>query len=399
MTNQRVLISGAGVAGLTSAYWLHRSGFEVTVIERAPALRIGGQGIDIRGVAVPVAKRMGIYEAIQAGRTTVRGMSFVNRAGQSQVDIYTTISEIAQGDVEIPRGDLLRLLHGAADGARYLFGDEIIDLQQNDASVSVTFDKARPEDFDFVIGADGLHSKVRQLVFGDESQYLHYRGAYLSIFTVPNYLGLLDWGLLLRDRGRVAAIVTAPGNQTAVAAFIVGTPPVQFDYRDQNQQRRILAEGLADIGWEVPRLMQEAQQATDFYFDTNSQVRLEHWSHGRVVLAGDAAHCASPNSGQGTSLALVGGYVLAGELSTAAGDYARAFARYQDLLRDFVSRNHALAPTLIKQFVSPGPLMARAQLAAMQMLRNRRLRALAFSLAARPVTKASNALALPEYPG
>ena len=199
-----------------------------------------------------------------------------------------------------------------------------------------------------MIGADGLHSIVRKLVFGDESQFSHDLGMYISIFSVPNYLKLDRWEIEYSRGGKLVNLYSAQGDTEARAAFLFASKNLGIDPRDIIQQKALLGSIYADIGWEVPRLLKAMENTTDFYFDSVTQICMDHWSKGRVALIGDAGYCASPVSGQGTSLALVGAYVLAGELAAAHGDYKKAFLAYEQNLRRYVRENQKLGKIFAK---------------------------------------------------
>ncbi|MFC4586428.1 FAD-dependent monooxygenase [Sphaerisporangium corydalis] len=344
----RVLISGASIAGPALAYWLRRYGFTPTVVERAPELRTGGYKVDIRGAAVRVVERMGLMPGVRRLDTDMRGGTYVDRAGKTIATMDVKMFSMrAEGDAEIMRGDLSRLLHEATeDGVEYIFGDSITSVTDGDDGVKVTFERTEPRTFDLVVGADGLHSNTRALTFGDESRFIRDLGYYVSIFTIPNYLDLDRWELFFALPGRVTNVYSTGHGTDAKAAFFFSSPPLDYDRRDQARQKALLAEAYAGAGWELPRLMSAMGTAPDFYFDTLSTVTMERWSKGRTVLLGDAAYCASPASGQGTSLALVGAYVLAGELAAAGGDHRAAFDRYEREMRGFVERNQKLADSI-----------------------------------------------------
>lgn len=334
-----VLISGAGIAGPTLAFWLHHHGFTPTVVERAPAPRPGGQAVDLRGTAREVAERMGVVDQVRAAHTGARGMAFVNAEGKRTATMASDTMGDSGGviaDLEILRGDLVRILHQAtATGVEYVFDDGITSLTQTGSGVRVDFERAGPRTFDLVIGADGLHSQVRSLAFGPESRFTRDLGAYIAIFGTTQREDLGGWQLLHTVPGRTAGIYPTPGGG-AKAMFVFASPLVEHDRRDTAWQRELVATTFAGDGWEVPRLLGDMSEAPDFYFDRLSQIRMGTWSDGRVALLGDGAFCASPMAGNGTSMALVGAYVLAGELATAP-DHTTAFRRYEEVMRDYVA--------------------------------------------------------------
>jgi 2-polyprenyl-6-methoxyphenol hydroxylase-like FAD-dependent oxidoreductase len=350
--NPDVLISGGSVAGPALAYWLRRYGFNPTVVERAPAPRAGGYKIDIRGAALGVVERMGILDEIRRESTDMLGSSLVDGKGKRLATMDADLFGGREGDdVEIMRGDLARILHEQIEeGVEYIFDDSITAITEHENGVDVTFERSAPRTFDLVVGADGLHSNVRSLVFGDESQFIRDLGYHISIFTTPNHLGLDRWELMHPAPGKSAGMYSTRQDAQAKAMFIFASEALDYDHRDIARQKKILAETFAGGAWEVSRLLDSMWDAPDFYFDSISQIHLDRWSSGRTVLVGDAGYGPSPASGQGTSLALVGAYVLAGELA-AAGDHRTAFARYEEEMRDFVTQNQKLAQTNIKGMV------------------------------------------------
>ena len=398
MENTNVLISGAGIAGPALAYWLRHHGFNPTVVERAPAPRPGGHAVDLRGVAREVVERMGIMAEVRRSSVDERGVHFVDGRGRP---VVTMPADLFDGDgivaeIEIMRGDLTRILYEATrDTTEYLFDDCVTGLVQDDAGVKVTFERAAPRTFDLVVGADGAHSGVRALAFGEESTFVRHLGAYTAYFTTPRPRDLDGWFLMHNaPGGRVAAIRPDRSPTEAKAMFSFTSPLMRYDRRDIGQQKRILAERFAGMGWQVPRLLADMWDAPDFYFDAVCQVHLEHWSRGRTVLLGDAAFCGSPLSGLGTSLAIVAAYVLAGELAAADGDHRIAFARYESELRDYVKQCQKLPPGGVRGFL-PG---SRAAL----WLRNQSMRASTTrpmrGLVARQGRKA-DAITLKDYAG
>ena len=336
MRNTNILISGASVAGPALAYWLSRYGFNPTVVERAPAVRPGGYAVDFRGAAMKALERMGIIGEIRKLETRTGAIMIVdktNRKIASMPDGFTS------GELEIMRGDLAGVLYAATrDHAEYIFDDSILGIREDEAAAEVTFSRSKPRRFDLVVGADGLHSNVRALAFGEESRFIHHLGYYVAIFTTPNFMNLDHSGLYYGTLGKKVGIFSARENTEAKASFFFTSDLLEYDRRDMVRQKQILADKFAREQWQVPRLLRMMEDAPDFYFDSVSQIRMERWSAGRSVLLGDAAHCASPLSGMGTSMAIVGAYILAGELKEANGDYTVAFAHYETRMRDFVTQ-------------------------------------------------------------
>jgi 2-polyprenyl-6-methoxyphenol hydroxylase-like FAD-dependent oxidoreductase len=251
------------------------------------------------------------------------------------------------------RGELAATLHDATrDDAEYLFGDSISGLTQHQHGVDVTFEHGAPRRFDLVVGADGLHSTVRRLAFGDESRFRRYIGGYLAVYTVPNSLELDGQMLTYLAPGKLAA--TYPVHQTgqARAAFLFRRhSEFDHDHRDVDLQKHLLREVFTDEGWEVPRLLAGLDAAEDFYFDSISQIVMDHWSAGRVTLVGDAGYSPGPAVGGGTSVAVIGAYLLAAALRDAGGDAARAFERYEQATRELVTRSRRIAPAIMKTLI------------------------------------------------
>ena len=341
MNNRQVLISGASVAGPALAFWLHRYGFQPTIVERAPSLRSGGYAIDFRGASLRVLERMGLLPEVHRKQTRIGAITIVdrnNRKVASMPDGFTS------GELEILRGDLAAIFYDATrDTTEYIFADSISAIEESAEGVEVQFERGGRRRFDLVVGADGLHSKVRSLAYGKESDFVRYLGYYVSIFSIPNYLKLDHAGLYYGTLGKKVGIFSGGPASEAKASFFFATEPLDYARRDSAQQKAILREHFRQEGWEVPRLLEFLEEAPDFYFDSVSQVKMDRWSAGRTALVGDAAWCASPLSGMGTGMAVVGAYVLAGELAEAEGDHRVAFAKYESLMRDFVDKCQGIA--------------------------------------------------------
>jgi 2-polyprenyl-6-methoxyphenol hydroxylase-like FAD-dependent oxidoreductase len=329
-----VLISGAGVAGPTLAYWLARHGFRPTVVERSQGLRSSGNPVDVRGPAMPVAEAMGIVPRLREAATRTTAMSMVNASGRQVARVRMPAAAGTGPEVELARSDLAAVLHQAArDHTEFLFDDTITALRQDSDGVEVTFERAAPRRFDLVVGADGLHSTVRRLAFGPESDYVRHVGLYVATLPLGQPADRPDQVLLFNTPGRLASIHPARGN--ALAAFIFRGPAIpDLDYRDTAQHKQIVVDAYAGAGWRVPRLLDQVRDAEDLYFDAVSKVQLPTWSHGRITLVGDAASCVSL-LGDGSSLAMAAAHTLA-EALAADRDHAEAFRRYETQHRTLV---------------------------------------------------------------
>ncbi|MEV0820856.1 FAD-dependent monooxygenase [Nonomuraea rubra] len=350
----RVLISGASVAGPALAYWLTRYGFTVTVVERAPALRkAGGHAVDLFKPAMDIVERMGVLEQVVARKTGTERLTLrTERGARVDLELRRILGAVSDRHVEIMRDDLSEIFYEATrHDAEYVFGDSITSISEEG---EVTFERGEPDRFDLVIGADGLHSNVRRLVFGPESRFTHWVGAYLAVISVPNFLGLDNHMEGLAGVGRMAVMYGAAHLDDARAGFFFRTPqPLDYHHRDVTRQKELLREHFAGLGWEVPRLLAELDRTPAFYFDSITQLRLDTWSSGRVTLAGDAGYCPGPAVGGSTSLAVVGAYVLAGELAAHGGDHTRAYPAYEAEIGEYVRRSRTFAMNAAKRIV-PG---------------------------------------------
>ncbi|MEV6641933.1 FAD-dependent monooxygenase [Amycolatopsis sp. NPDC051371] len=394
-----ILVSGASIAGPALAFWLNRHGFRATVVERAPSLREGGYKVDIRGVAVDVVRRMGLLEEVHAASTDMRGAAFVNKRGKELATLDADTFGFRHGDdTEILRGDLAKILYSATrDHTEYVFGDWITGLDERADGVHVTFAHGAPRRFDLVVGADGLHSGVRALAFGPEEDFLRRFDAYISISTVPNTQQLDRWELLhSAAAGKMVNVYSTARSADAKAAFWFTAPPLAYDRRDVDGQKNLVAAQFAGLGWEIPALLDAMRDADDFYFDPVCQIVMDRLSTGRVTLLGDAGYCASPASGQGTSLALAGAYVLAGELAASAG-FGVALSQYESEMRPYIEKNQALAKTALRGIIPQSRAFAWFNTRMIKLMpylpgRNRVLEQMA-----RPIREAANALVLKDY--
>lgn len=342
--NQRVLISGASIAGPALAYWLQRYGFDVTVVEQAGAVRSGGQAVDFKGATHhTVLERMGILDAVRAARVPAGGDGVIVDAHGRKV--ATMPAAFSSGDIEIARGDLARILYErTATSVDYLFSDTILTLAEHAHGIDVTFAHAAPRTFDLVVGADGIHSNVRARAFGPATRYVQHLGYYYALASLPGDARRADQ--MYNEPGRMAAT----GSPGAPSFFVFASTPLDYARDDIDRQKQLLADAYRGAGWHVPALMAEMPHAHGFYMDAISRVTLDRYAQGRVVLLGDAAY-GNALGGFGTGLAIVGAYVLAGELHRARGDYHVAFAAYQATFQKYaqvsqkVNAGKLLAPT------------------------------------------------------
>lgn len=330
-----VLISGAGVAGSTLAYWLARRGFRPTVVERSGGVRSSGNPVDVRGAAVPVTEAMGLTARLREAATSATAMSIVDASGRQVARVRLPNAAGGGPEVEIGRSDLVAILHESArDDAEFLFDDTVATLAQDGGGVDVTFERAAPRRFDLVVGADGLHSTVRRLVFGPESGHVRHAGMYVATTPLGRPAERPDDVILFNTPGRLVSVHPARGD--ALAAFIFRSPAIPgLDHRDTGQHKRIVADTYAGAGWRVPELLDRVRDAPDLYFDAVSRVELPTWSRGRVTLLGDAASCVSL-LGDGSSLAIAGARTLA-EALAAHRDHTEALRRYESHHRTLVA--------------------------------------------------------------
>jgi 2-polyprenyl-6-methoxyphenol hydroxylase-like FAD-dependent oxidoreductase len=388
-----VLVSGASIAGPAVAFWLQRYGFTVTVVEKSTGLRGGGYPIDVRGTAVEVARRMGILPRLQKAHIESRRLTFLNADGSEAAVVHpqAVVGGVEGHDVEVPRGDLAEVLYGAVrDEVEFVFDDSIDVLTEHEHGVDVTFRSGVQRGFDLVLGADGLHSRTRELVFGPEEQFHRYLGYCFAIFTMPNTLGLSHEVLIWNTPGRAAALYAVKDSNElhAFLNFAQPEPPGEV-FRVPEAQRDLVATTFADDGWEIPAMVAAMRHANDAFFDTVSQVRMPCWSSGRVAFLGDAAYAPSFLTGQGSSLALVGAYMLARSLA-AHRDHTEAFAAYERDTRGFVELNQAQ--------VGAGDAALFPTTAEALEKRNKRLRGLT-TLPPKTGRPAHTALTLPEHIG
>ena len=350
---RRVLITGASVAGNTAAFWLGRAGFDVTVVERAPEFRDGGQNVDVRGVGREVLRRMGLDRAALERGTGEEGTTWVD--GRGRVVARFARTEIdgdgPTAEMEILRGDLAGLLWEAARGqAAFRFGDSVARVEQDAEGATVAFASGRTERYDAVIVAEGVGSSTRERVFPGENRprWMDLTIAYLTIPRTADDDRMWRWYNATEGRG---VSLRPDRHGTTRAMLMIQQPPGGEQDWEPDRQRAFLRARFADAGWEAPRVLAALDATDDFYFDVLRQVRMTAWSKGRVVLTGDAAWCATPLAGIGTTLAITGAYVLAGEMSRES-DLAGAFAAYERAMRPMVDKAQGV-PKIAPRMMNP----------------------------------------------
>jgi 2-polyprenyl-6-methoxyphenol hydroxylase-like FAD-dependent oxidoreductase len=344
----KIVINGIGVAGPALAYWLTKSGHDVVLVEKAPSLRDAGFIIDFWGIGYDIAEKMGLTDEIRRLGYQVREVRFVDERGRKRggfdVDVFARVTN--DRFTSVRRSDLSATIYRAIeDSVETIFGDSVAGIDEYDGGVHVAFDHAPPRDADLVIGADGLHSRVRELVFGRESEYEVSLGYHVAAFEAEGY----------RPREELLYVSHAlPGRQMSRFTMRDDRTLFLFVFRDEymsdGDARAVLKHAFGEAGWEWPAIERELDRADAIYFDTVSQIRMNRWTKGRTALVGDAAACVSLMAGEGTGLAITEAYALAGELHASNGDYATAFARYEQRMMAFVRRKQEAAAKFATSF-------------------------------------------------
>ncbi|MFO1311917.1 MAG: FAD-binding domain [Burkholderiales bacterium] len=344
----KIVINGIGVAGPALGYWLTKAGHEVLLVEEAPRVRSAGYIIDFWGIGYDIAEKMGVIGEIRRLGYQVREVRFVGRDGRKRGGFDITVFGRMTRDrfTSVPRSDVSATIYGAIEGkVEAIFGDSVAGIDEHDKGVRVTFDHAPSCDADLVIGADGLHSRVRRLAFGADSEFITSLRYHVAAFEVEGY----------RPRDELVYVSHGlPGRQVSRFAMRDDKTLFLFVFRDEyicgGQPKSILCEAFADSGWEWPQIERELARTSDLYFDTVSQVRMDRWTKGRTALVGDAAACVSLMAGEGTGLAIAEAYILAGELLACGDDFRAAFARYEQRLMPFLRRKQAAAAMFASSF-------------------------------------------------
>jgi 2-polyprenyl-6-methoxyphenol hydroxylase-like FAD-dependent oxidoreductase len=348
-----VLISGAGIAGLTLAYWLKNFGFEVAIVEKSPDLSHEGYMIDFYGSGFDVAEKMGIIERLRARHYPIPRLAYMDGQGRQRaaLEIDKLRALLNYRHFNFMRGDLVQVLCEAIPGDVSLhFGTTITRLEQQPDGVQVILADGIRQTYDLVIGADGIHSRVRALVWGSESQFENYLGYIVSCGIIENFLDEPAAFYTHLAPGRQAAVYSIRGDRLATF-LIFKSPRPNVDGR--STQFAALEDRFGEMDWVIPMVLSKMKTAERLYFDTASQINVAQWHQGRVALVGDACQCLTLVAGQGASMAMAGAYLLATALHEADGDYQRAFPAYQAQLKPEIDQRQVQAQKFANTFV-PG---------------------------------------------
>lgn len=343
MKNKSVLISGASIAGLTMAYWMKLYGYYVTVVEIGWAPRMGGSPIDVRGDALDTAKRLGILDQIQLAKLQSMGLEFMNASGEVEgTALVDDIGIVRPGDdIQIRRDDLVNILYSIAQkDVNYKFNCQIIAMVQDEDKVTVAFKDGDLQSYDFVFGADGIHSKVRKLVFGDESQFKHFLNFYYAVFRVDPQLGKKNFGQMYNTPNTMSLLYYYNDNCADGYLNFRSEEKLNYGHRDINAQKEIVSDVFKNIGWKVPQMLDDMFLDDNFYFDQGCQIKMKTWTNKRVALIGDAGYAPAFPTGMGSSLAMQGATILADALAESA-NHNTAFKKYNEIFRDEVEKSQA----------------------------------------------------------
>jgi len=351
----RVLVSGASFAGLSTAYWMNRLGYTVTVVEIAKTLKMGGTPVNIEGDTIDIVRRMGLLERIQSSSLPVRPVEFVDADGACLGFMSALAGTTAPSapEYEIERDELLHMqFEEVKNDVEFLFGDSIARLEESADEVTVTFKSGKQRVFSLVFGCDGNHSAVRRMCFGEESAYSVFLQLYFSISIVDRLLIEENTSQIYNVQDKTV-MLTAYNGKTDIAFCFFSEKEIPYDYRDQEQQRHMIREHFEGEGWRTRELLEEVSRCRNFYFDKLCQIKMPSWTKGRVALVGDAAYCASPAAGMGGSLAIVGATALADAFQKHPDDFKAAFQEYNDSLRPFIEKVQADAIEFGLEMLAP----------------------------------------------
>ncbi|GAB3900042.1 FAD-dependent monooxygenase [Larkinella knui] len=355
LNKKKVLISGASMAGLSTAYWMNQLGYKVTVVEIANAPRTAGAAVDIKGPAADAARRMGIFEQLKANRLTVERIEFKNADDGTEGSIIVSNGneDLPDEEIEIERDKFVRILFDTLKNeVDFIFNTSITALKETPDAIHVTCKDGSQEAFHLVFGCDGIHSAVRKIWFGHETDYSHFLKAYFSIIIV-NKLLIKPKTMQLYGVPDKSMMLNAYNTKTDIIFCFNSEAEIPYHYRDEEQQRKIILDQFAGLGWRTAELLDEMQRSEKIYFDKFCQIKMPSWTKGRVALVGDAGYCASPAAGMGASLSMIGATAVADALQKHNGDFEVAFQEYNNSLRPFIEQVQATAEFNVRENFIP----------------------------------------------
>lgn len=338
--HKKVLISGASFAGLSTAYWMNKFGYHVTIVDIATGLKKGGTPVNILENTVDVVRRMGLLDQVQANKLTMKSIEFKNEDDITERLDYHQEKQAERGEIEyeVERDFLLHLLYDAVkDHTVFIFGDSISVLKETAGQMVVSFKNGAPQNYDLVFGCDGIHSTVRKHWFGEEAAFSHFLNAYFSI-TIVNKLLIPENTTQMYSEPGKTIMLNAYNQKTDICLAFYSEQEIPYDYGNEQQMRNIMIGQFKSAAWRTPELLEEMRQSTNFYFDKLCQMKMPFWTKGRVALVGDAAYCASPAAGRGGSLAIDGAAALADAFEKCDQNYMLAFQEYNESFRLFIER-------------------------------------------------------------
>ncbi len=336
--HKKVLISGASFAGLSTNYWMSKLGYEVTIVEIAAGLKMGGTPVNILGDTIDIVKQMGLFERIVTNKLVMHSFEFKNADDTTERRDLIERNHADPGDVEyeIERDVLLLMMYELVkDKTEFIFNESITSLTESEDRVNVTFKKGLPQSFDLVLGCDGIHSVVRKLWFGPEAEFSHFLQTYFSI-TIVNKLLIPEFSTQMYSEPGKTVMLNAYNGKTDICLAYHSKQEIAYDFRNEQQQRNMIYDQFKNTGWRTAELLQEVHNAEVFYFDKLCQMKMPSWTKGRVALVGDAGYCASPAAGRGGSLAIDGAAALAKAFQKYPSDVDMAFREYNARFRPFV---------------------------------------------------------------
>lgn len=349
--NKKVLVSGASIAGLSTAWWMNELGYHVTVVEIAHEPRTAGGAVNIEGAALDIAKRMGIFEQVKAQRLNVELIEFKNAADSTEGSILISgqNAELPDDEIEIERDKFIGILYnGLKDKVNFIFNNAVTGLTEIQDGIQAAFKNSPEQTFELVFGCDGSHSGIRKIWFGPEQDYSHFLEAYFSI-TIIDKLLVKQKNMQMFNVPDKAIMLNAYNHKTDIIFCFFTEKEIPYDYRNSEQQRKIILDQFVGGGWRTSELLEEVKNSKDFYFDKFCQIKMPFWTKSRVALVGDAGYCASPAAGKGASLSIIGAAALADALMKYKGNFELAFAAYNKDLRPFIEEVQAAAEFNVRE--------------------------------------------------